>query len=266
MNSSDGTQIKRLLTPFSEAIEQLKRRKNDAKLEQRVEEYLNADIPNYFLDVPVFYLARHIATPNFETLRFMHLLDSAGFKIIIGQDGEDMFVASNPMKKALIKLPIHTGFSLKDKKYHERFHYQSIGDINMANGKKLSEITTNWDQSLISFHTELCRQYFHDRVSIVNDGPWIDRNHRGNLLEHYKRFLALFIVHGVLFEDYLIEDEQERDFIEEVLTPAFQWVEQHFGCRPLIAQLNPTSVESEHFWISYPSEVGEIIKKKYTLE
>ena len=264
MYTIDSSNLKRFLTPFAEAIEELKRRKQDRVLEERVREYLNADIPNYFFDAPVFYLARHVATPNFETLRFMHLLDSAGFKTIISQDEKDMFVASNPMKKALIKAPIHTGFSLKDKKYHERFQYESIGDINQANGKQFSEITTHWGQPLIGFHKELCEIYFGDRVQVIDDSAWIDRNHRGNLLEHYKRFLALFIVHGVLFEDYLIEDEQERDFIDKVLAPAFAWVEEYFGCKPLIAQLNPTSAESEHFWISYPARVGEIIKNKYT--
>lgn len=251
------------ITPFSEAVEELKRRQKDPVLHQRVHEYLNADIPDYFLEAPVFYLARHIATPNFETLRFVHLLESAGFKIIISQDEKDIFVPANKMKKDLLKLPIHLGFSFKNGVYHERYQYLSIADFNKANGKSFSEIKTHWGQSVTDFHKELCQKFFHKEVAIIDDSLWIDRNHRGSLLEHYKKFLALFINHGVLFEDYLFDDEQEKKFIKDVLKPAFQWVEDHFGYRPLITRLNPTSVESPHFWLSYPSELRKIIESKY---
>lgn len=260
---TDST-IDTFLTPFAEAIEELKRRRQDPELQDRVRAYLNGDIPEYFGDTPIFYLARHVATPNFETLRFVHLLESSGFRTVISQDTQDFFFAANDMKKALLKLPVHTGHSSKGGVYQERFENYSITDLNAANGKRFSELKTHWGQPVTEFHQELCQEFFHHKVEVIDDSAWIDRNERGNLLAHYQKFLALFIVHGVLFEDYLIEDERERHFITAVLAPAFRFVQDYFGLQPLISQLNPTSIESEHFWISYPAAVGDRIKKKYT--
>jgi hypothetical protein len=253
------------LTPFNDAIEEIKKRKQDPALAEKVSAYLNADIPTYFYDTPVFYLARHLATPNFETQRFVHLLEYEGFRVILSQDKKDTFVSSNHLKKALVKLPIYQGFSLKNKKYSEIFQYETVVDINTINGVPFQEITTQWGQSLCSFHEELCVSFFKDRVQIVDDSEWIQRNNRGDLLEHYKKFLALFIVHGILFEDYLFEDRHEKHFIDSVLKPAFDWVETYFGCKPLITRLNPTSVESPTFWLAYPSSVKAIIDIKRTL-
>ncbi len=252
------------LTPFHDAIEELKKRKEDPVLAEKVSAYLNADIPTYFYDTPVFYLARHLATPNFETQRFVHLLEYEGFTIVLSQDKKDTFVSANHLKKALVKLPIYRGFSLKNKKYNEIFEYETIADINTLNGLSFQEIVTTWGQPLTAFHEELCRSLFKDRVQIVDDSAWIDRNHRGNLLEHYKKFLTLFIAHGILFEDYLFEDHHEKHFIEQVLKPAFDWVETYFGYKPLITKLNPTSVESPIFWLAYPSSVQNIIRTKQT--
>lgn len=254
--------LTRILTPLTEAIVEMERRRKDPSLMRKIQEYLQGNIPLYATQGPMFCLARHLATPNFETLRFAHLLESLPYKVIISKDTHDRFVSVNPMKRALGKLPIYMGHRQKNGKYIERFQYISIVDMNSVNGKKFEDITTLWGQSLSDFHDELCNHFFQDKVQIVDDAVWISEHHRGNLLEHYKKFLVLFLAHGILFEDYLPEDPKEQQFVNGILAPAFDFVQSQFGIRPLITHLNPTTVESELFWISYPKTVLDIVQTK----
>lgn len=251
-----------LFTPFPLVLEELERRREDTSLRVRVEAYLNNDLPEYFKNKPVLYLARHVATPNFETLRFVDLIERPGVKTVIGQDTKDRFIANNPLKRALGKLPISTGITKKDNRVFEQYRKVSILDFNSNNGKTFDAISTIWGEPLVEFHNGLFKKLGNRSIQIEDDALWIDRCHRGNLLAHYKKFLALFITHGVMFEDYQVQDKQEGKFVTEVLRPAFLHVEREFGLRPLITQLLPTSAESVDFWESYPREVLEIIEYK----
>jgi len=251
-----------LLTPLPEALVEIERRKNDPVLQKKVEEYLNHDIPPYFKDAPVLYLARHVATPNFETLRFLHLLEPLGLRTVIGQDLKDKFVPKNMLKKALGRLHVTTGITKHGSEFKEHFENVRVVDFNTSSGKTFGDIKTVWGESLADFHNNLFAQITGVRTEIVDDSEWIDRHHRGQLVPHYRKFLALFILHGVLFEDYSLDDKEERKFIRTVLKPAYKYVERKFGCKPLIATLTPTSIESPDYWVSYPNKVLAIIKKK----
>lgn len=253
-----------ILTPLPDALKELERRRLDSKLTEAVRKYLDDDIPPYCKDEPVLYLARHIATPNFETKRFVHLTAETGLKTVLGQDTKDIFVPQNPLKHALGKMPIHMGTSQKNGKTIERFQNISIIDFNTSNGKPFSDIKTVWGEPLATFHARLCEWYLQKPVPVVDDADWIERNGRGNLLEHYKRFLALFIRDGILFEDYIAEDKDERQFILKVLRPAFSFIEKKFGVRPLIANLATTSTESGTFWYSYPAEIKKMLDSHLT--
>lgn len=255
-----------LLTPLPDALAELERRRKDPVLRKKIEEYLRGDIPEYFGDLPTLYLARHIATPNFETLRFLHLVEPLGLATVIGQDLQDKFVSKNQLKKALGKLSVSTGITKHGLEFKEHFENVRVVDFTKANGKLFSDITTTWGEPLAQFHNELFKELTNINVTIVDDSAWIDRHHRGHLVSHYRKFLTLFILHGVLFEDYSLDDKEERKFIQKVLEPAFKSVEKKFGCRPLIAQLTPTTVESPEYWISYPRKVLSLVRErmKYT--
>lgn len=252
------------MTPYERALEEIEVRAGNIQLRAMVEEYLNHDLPECFGQEPVLYLARHVATPNFETLRFLHLLEPLDFDVVISQDSRDRFVPTNPLKKALGKLPVCTRVKQTGTEYAEIYQNVTIVDFATASGKPLCDIKTLWGESLISFHTSLFSVLTKSDVRITDDADWIDRNGRGSLLDHYKKFLALFLVHGVLFEDYLVEDKDEAYFKNEILGPAFNFIEETFGFRPLIVQLTPTSIETPHFWLSYPAQTLDIINAKLT--
>lgn len=257
-----SSRVDDLITPYPEIIAELERRSKDEVLKAKVEKYLGGDIPSYFKSGPVLYLARHVAARNFETLRFIHILEPLGHQVVISEDSEDIFVPHNPLKRALGKLPICLGIKYQDGRTIEEFENLTIIDFNTAAGKRFKDIRTLWGQPLTEFHAELLKECIKDHALIVDDAQWITRHHRGNLKEHYKHLLALFIAHGVLFEDYLVEDKHEGEFIRKVLRPAFQHVERTFGCRPLIARLTPTSIESDRFWLSYPRSAGAFVREK----
>ena len=105
------------------------------------------------------------------------------------------------------------------------------------------------------------KKFMHEKIENPDDALWIDRHHRGNLLEHYKDFLALFVTHGILFEDYVMEDKHEAQFVRKVLRPACHFIQRRFGLRPLIVPLVPKTFESDRFWLSYPEEVLDIVRE-----
>ncbi|MCX6787244.1 MAG: hypothetical protein NTY93_01825 [Candidatus Kaiserbacteria bacterium] len=249
-----------MFTPF-EAVQELEKRRKDTKLQKKVEEYLKGDIPEYFKDGPVLYLARHVATPNFETLRFKYLMESLGMKTVVSQDTKDLFVSQNQLKKALCKLSICRGVSQNGNKLNEQFQNISIVDFNKADGKRFDTITTLWGERLIDFHDRLFSKFMNGEVTNPDDAVWIDRHHRGNLLEHYKNLLALFVAHGIFFEDYVMEDKHEADFVSKILRPACRFIQQRFGVLPIIVPLVPKTFESNRFWISYPEKVLDIVRE-----
>lgn len=254
-----STDTSDLITPFSEALIEIERRRNIPGLRQRVEHYLKDDLPIHFSDQPILYLARHVATPNFETLRFLHLLEPLDMRVVVGQDLKDKFVPKNHLKKALGKLSVLKRLDKTSEGFREQYEHVRIVDFDRFSGKPFNEIETEWGEGLPSFHNRLFSELLNRDVSIVDDSEWIDRHHRGRLLTHYKKFLSLFIVHGILFEDYVVSDPEEQRFIAEVLRPAFLYVERKFGYKPLITELTPTSVESPNYWIGYPAKILEIL-------
>lgn len=262
--SKDETSgVSDLMFTSREAVEELKRRQEDPVLRKKVEEYLAGDIPEYFKDGPILYLARHIITPNFETIRFIESMRQLGLgmKIVVSQDSRGMFVPYNYIKKALCKLPICRRLSKKGAKLNEHYENVTIVDFNAADGKKFSDIQTLWEENLIDFHKRLFSEFIDGGVELPDDATWIDKHHRHNLLEHYKHLLALFVVHGIFFENYDMNDPHEKYFVNNILRPACHAVEERFGYRPLLVELFPPTPESNRFWISYPHKVLDIVRK-----
>jgi hypothetical protein len=250
-----------LITTPAAALAELEKRRQDPTLKKKVEDYLQGDIPDYFNDGPILYIARHAATPNFETLRFVHLIRELGLKTVITQDSKGLFVSQNLVKRALGKMPICRRVTQKSGKVNEHYENITVIDFNDADGKPLSEIKTLWGESLIDFHKRLFTELKVQEIETPDDAEWLDRHHRGRLLEHYKHLLALFVTHGIFFENYNTEDPEEREFIKTVLRPACEFIEKKFGYKPLIVRIFPTAVESYHFWISYPGEVLTIVRE-----
>lgn len=244
-----------LLTPLKEAIVEIQRRRSDAELIRKVEEYLGGDIPEYFKrSQPTLYLARHIASPNFETLRFIELAQSTGLPLVISQDPHDKFVTNNSLKRALGKMPIVKCISSDHREQIEHF---TIIDFEKAQGAQLKDVETIFKIPLIKFHNELLAEIYPHAVEIVDDSAWTDRNGRGDLLAYYKKFLALSLAHNIMFEFY--EDEDEL-LVETILKPAATFVKDMFGVAPLIVNLVDEDIAHVRNWDAYPSILYSQVK------
>lgn len=233
-----------LFTPLVEAVAEIHRRRERSDLKQQVEAFLHGDLPDYLRGPqPVLYLARHVATPNFETLRFAELARPFGLPMVIGQDTNDKFVAHNAMKCALGKLPVQR------RNEHAQLETITVIDFAAAQGVRLRDVVTLSAQPLPDFHAGLMRMAALDDVQVTDDAAWIDRQQRGNLLEHYKRFLALFVAHGVMLENY---EDEDAPLVRDVLEPAFAFIEWQFGVAPLICDLAAGSGAHPGDWNAYP--------------
>lgn len=250
-----------LWDPF-EAVAEINRRRQDPLLLKRIEDYLDGDIPDYFRDGPIMHLARHVVTPNFETLRFLYLTKHLGLRTVISHDSRGLFVSQNLVKRALCKMPICRRLTQRGGKLNEQYENVSIVNFNTIDGRTFDEIRTVWGESLIDFHTNLFCELGFPSIDTPDDADWLDRHHRDNLYEHYKQLLLLFVAHGIFFENYNTQDEHELLFVESVLRPVCKWVEKEFGFKPLIVPIFPTTFESYQFWISYPRKTIDIVHEK----
>jgi hypothetical protein len=247
-----------IYTPIEEAIEELEKRRKDKRLERKVAEFLEGNIPEPFIKKERFVLARHLITPNYEVSRFLFIADAFDFDPLFFEYLDDKLIYRNPWKYSLGKIPFYSGRakngSMKVKKV-------SIIDFDSSHGKKISSVTTKWGQSLAEFHHEFFNHRFprfHD--SIFNASDWYLSN-GGKSAYYYEKFLALFIRHGILFENFLTDDT-ELEFTKNIILPAIINISARFGLKPIIVSLVPADVECDGFWYCHPSCTSEFVDKK----
>lgn len=247
-----------IFTPLDDAIEEINVRRSNPDLFKAVEEYLNGDVPAHFKpNTPILYLCRHIATPNFEALRFVEIGQGCKLPLVIGEDPKGIFYANNPLKRSLGKLPVVKGIA---RNYDEIIENFTVVNFPDAEGKSFSEITTLTNTNLVSLHHNLFEQIYPRGIHIADESSWIDRNFRDNLLEQYKRTLSLLVVHGIMFESYTTE---EKGLVEEILLPAFEFVKSTFGHKPLIHELISKELDAQRNWNEYPSVLYRFLADEY---
>jgi hypothetical protein len=248
-------------TPLLDAVSELKKRLADPELEQKTKEYLDENIRPIFQDGLNAVLFRTLVTPNYELRRFMCVPDTFGLRTILLEIHEDKFSLNNSLKYRLAKLAIHFGLG---KKGGHKIHYKTILNFNESHKKKISQVQTLWSQSLIDFHHELFAHVFpNNKESLIDISHWLHKE--GNKApQYYFEVIALFIRHGILFENFSIESE-EREFIRDVFLPAFTRVWDVMGIKPLIVALEPTEIEEDLFWLSYPPDVLPLVEEKEKL-
>jgi len=256
----DVEKLSRLIfTPLDAACAEIQKRREDNALVKRVSAYLNGDIPEYFKhSTPVFYLQRFIATPNFELLHAAEMVKPYGFPLIVGQDHKSKFSTNNELKLTLGKLPVMKGIS---RNQDEIIEYFTVIDFNNSNGKPLGEITTKFGNTLPSFHEMLMKEVSLHDIHVVNETDWVDRNHRDDIYEQYKKVWALLCVHGIMLESYVPAD---YSFFTHVVYPSFKEVEAELGVTPLVVEHIPPELEPHRNWNSYPSYVYQYIKRLFS--
>lgn len=246
-------------TPPEEAVAELKRRRKDQAVHNKILAWLGDDVPPPLIRGPHAVAFRQLTTSNYEIRRFFSLIDAIeGLDPLFFEYLEDKFTSNNEWKHSLGRLFFFAG---KGKKGGSRIDSLTVVDFNKANGKKLSEVVTLWGQSLVDFHHEFFKTRYRDADAAFFDASSWFKHHGPTPLSYYRSFLMLFIEHGILFENFLI-DEKELDFTRDIFLPAFIAVMEETGKKPLIVNLEPTEIEGDRFWMCHPSEDKEFVLEK----
>lgn len=236
---------------WEDAIAELERRQGNRALEEYVEKTVTAGIPEIMKGKKSAVIFRHIATTNYEVHRFLVAADALkehGLQPLILEYTKDKFTNRNVWKFSLAKLSFHKGHSKTNEMLVEN---KTIIDINDSNFKPLDTITTHWGQGFVDFHHEMFYKTFPHMEGHVHDlSDWLQKAGPAPK-EFYKSFFALFLRNGILFENFLIEDD-EYDFTHEIILPAILELAEESGFKPIIVALEPTEIEGDRFWLSHP--------------
>jgi hypothetical protein len=205
------------------------------------------------------FLFRFVATPCFETKRFLELLCGCDLLPVIGEYHRDKYASCNPIKHALVR----PGFVLEKK---TAINSNSLVEHFKITGKfpiqPLCEMQTRWGQSLIEFHHEMLASTLKGgEHPLLNDCSQRYANAGARPAVYYPEFLRVAVADGILFEDFLL-DETEWRFTRDVVLPAVDEVTARFGLRPLIVRITSTEEETLPHWFWYPAELKPFVQQR----
>ncbi|MCE9628729.1 MAG: hypothetical protein K8Q91_01910 [Candidatus Vogelbacteria bacterium] len=259
LNSAEIHTLKdSVYSTISEIKKELKRRQTDEILKKKTADLLGEWYTEKFNNEPKAVFSRSIFTPNLEFQYFMDLVKTTNLSpLLLEYDGK--FVGKNLEKYHLCKLYFADGIG---KKYGTNYSTKRIVDFNKYEGYKFGEVKTVWGESLVDFHHKLLKEEYPEikDCHIFDFYDWF--NDTRYLTNHYYfYFLSMFIYQGVLFDNFLIEDNEEAKFIKDHLLSSFKEVSDYFGVKPLIYPLLPLENEKSINWLSYSPGIKKNIEQ-----
>jgi hypothetical protein len=257
VKGKDGKlRLENFYTPLSEAKKEIWRRWNDKALRKKVEEFLGGDVPEFLGKDPRAVIVRYVISPDIELNHFFDLAKEAKLNPACVEFADDKFVAGNSDKYHLCKLFFHNG---NGKNGGHKISTQRIVDFNKLEGKKFNKMKTLWGEEFIRFHHNLVNNTVPAAKNKMFDfSKWFERNTKSSKY-YYIKYLALFLCHGILFENFLT-NEEEIEFTEKKVLPCFNNIEQAFGLKPLIVPLTPISDENNLYWWCYPEHTKKFMR------
>jgi hypothetical protein len=246
-----------LYTPLTEALEELKRRRGDKKLRQKVDDYFASyPCPPELATEPRIVMAPSLASPNLELRYFLDVCKHLPIRSIFYEFNKDKFVHLNFEKHYLGKMVFFKECAQNNKEVTGSLH---VVDFQKDQGKPMHEIKTIQGENFVDFHHRLVSEYLPDTDIDIHDFSEWFQNSRSFAPElPYLRYLGLFICDGILFSNFVTEKYQSS-FTNKKVIPAFNKLKEVFGVPPLIVPIEPVETDSEPFWCYYPEEVRKLI-------
>jgi hypothetical protein len=231
-------------TPIEEALPELLKRRRDKGVENALAPYLAHGLPEPLQQGEKLVLARQVATPNHEMLRFMAMKDMCGIDPLVLEYHDDKFTSRNAFKHRLGKLKFLDGLG---KNSEVKCSYETIIDFNENERRPLGKIDTLWGRRLVDCHHQLLgRALPAARERTYDVSKWLQEN-GGVAREFYVRLMSLFVRNAILCENFLIKGD-ETNFTKSVFLPAFMEIMDSVGVKPLIVALTPTNIETDELW------------------
>jgi hypothetical protein len=248
-------------TPYSEAVRQVKERWADPELEKKIRTH--ASLPDLVqgFTTPHAILCRSLIVPNREVSYFLDMVEEPKLPHLF-LEYEDKFVGRNKDKHALGKVICEKGHDHRGRCFYKK---TTIINFNTEEGKLLGQVTTRWGESLIAFKRRLL-EFVHpgQEKHIADLTTWFN-SRRYATKYYYLDFLSIFLRHGILFENFLLGDPDEREFFYKKMLPSFKKLEELYGIKPLIVPLLPLEFEKNEGWLAYPEHLEAEIQKHVNL-
>ena len=238
-----------LYTPLEEAVAELHRRRADKALCRAVEDNRRHHPPTFLKCEPMAVLWRNVITPGLEFSRFMALARESGLRPLCLEYTRDKFAPQNPDKHmyGMMRFRLPGG----DRRL-------KVVDFCTMAGLPLDEVRCKSDQAIVDFHHQLLERVSPGRVP-VDISTWFREAAREQL--YYLEYLSLFITSGILFENFFLDDPEERRFAEERMFPSLARVVEIYGVKPLIVRLFTPEEEREPWLWHYPGELYPVAKE-----
>lgn len=252
-----------IYTDVYDSIEEIKKRQENIFLSENISQFLNNDIPEPFCTELRAVLGRHLATPNFESSRFLIISDALEIKPLFFEYYQDIFRSLNEEKRHLAKMVF---VDRVNRVGQWMTKHTTVFDMSRNEKKPLLSINTIWGENLKDFHHKLFEINYKDHVIddfFYDASDWITR-HGKCPKKYYPSYLSLFIRNGILFENFLVKHKGEKDFINKVFLPSFIKIKNTFGIKPLIVALSPTNIEEDKFWFYYNEKIKKYVYNKVT--
>ena len=243
-----GNQLK--YYSLDEAREEIKKRWNDVELKKKIEEELGQNfIPFFNSDKPRSVLFRQLISPDNGFCFFYQESKYIDVKPTVTEFLDDIFVSFNEEKKGYGRL--HTNDS-----------YIDIIDFHASEKMPIKNIVTKNGENLVDFHHNLIKVSGLD-VDIFDVSEWFKSI--GKAKDYYYPFLLHYLAHGVLFESFILDEDDEKEyaFTKNVVLPALEKIREKFSLDPIIIKMYPDNqtVEEDKFWWSYPKIIENVLLK-----
>ncbi len=250
-SDSINKKLLELYTPLSAIKDELRRRGEDTVLQEKVASLFSEYPLNVFEGAPKAVLSRSIMTPNKEFQYYTDVVDNMGLeKMLFEYDGK--FVAKNSEKYHLCRL------CFVDPDTQQSATYKIV-NFNEWQGKKMHSILTTSGKNLLDIHRSLLEsEYPHASKDVIDITNWFNAV-RSSDEGYYFYYLSLFMTNCVLFENFLINEKDEREFFETKVYPSLQKVVEFFGVKPLIVPLLPISNEGNDAWLYYDARLKNLL-------
>jgi hypothetical protein len=259
MNINDDNlkeEVLKIYTPLSIAKREIRKRWADEKLRKKVADFLGGDIPDFFKDKPIACSVRSIISPDFEFLFFLRIMKEFKMEFACLEYAGDKFTSSNEDKYHFGRMFFDNG---KGKKGGNKIVTRKIIDFNSCEGKSVNKLKTVWGENFVEFHHRMLNKIAPESVSNVYDfSSWLKRRGK-DAKSFYVYYLALFICHGILFENFFAKGNEES-FTRKIVIANVKKLENMFGVKPLIVPLTPIDDEEDLYWYCYPGNLLKEIK------
>ena len=237
-----------MYTSVQEAKDEIRRRWNDSDLQRKVLRYVG-ELPENFGHEPLAVLARQVATPNFEFYAFNEVALKVGLlPLCFGFLGDKM-CSKNPDKISLGKTTFYHG---RGRNNGHKITSHNIISFHSEDGKPFHDARTIWGEGFVSIHHRMLSSELPD-IKFTDNTSWLSKM-GGKPELFYHRFLALFVCHGVLFENFHTEG-REMAFNQKIIWPAVKKIKKEFGFKPLIVPIVSIEDERDPYWTWYPGHL-----------